>query len=218
MRLVNALMGEKLEILPVANAAGALWADSMAIYQSTFPEWEREPVAMIAERLEKGQYLLFAGLLEQQVIGFYLLELNPDHSYVFFNFLAVDAPYQGKGLGARLCRDAMHRFSQLSGYAWFFIEAEERQAIFYGRLGFWKLLLDYQVPRFDGAGSVPMSLMVLPADEVPSSISRAELADIIRHIFTNGYLLSVDDARIAAQLARIDGAVALSRWPATGGE
>lgn len=206
-------MVDTLQISPVCQASGYQWDACMAIYRASFPEWEREPEAVIAKRVNSGSYQLVAGLLDRHVVGFYIQEFNSSHGYVMFNYLAVDKSQRGRGLGIRLCRDAIARFQNLSGFSLLLIEAEERQATFYGHLGFFKLQIDYSVPRYDDGQSMPMHLMALPWGPIPAAIPADELTAIIRHLYINGYLLSQDDPRIEYQLSRIDGDVPLISWP-----
>ncbi|OOZ39146.1 hypothetical protein BOW53_12655 [Solemya pervernicosa gill symbiont] len=206
-------MTDALRISSVHQTSGSEWNACMTIYRATFPAWEREPEAVIADRLNEGSYQLMAGLLSGRVVGFYIQELNPLNAYVMFNYLAVDESQRNGGIGTLLCRDAMARFKRLSGFSWLLVEAEERQAIFYGRLGFHKLAFDYFAPRYDDSESVPMHLMVLPQEKRPKSIPAKELADIIRHLFHNGYLLDHDDPRVERQLSRLADDVSLVTWP-----
>lgn len=203
-----------LNIIPFFQTHGSVWREFQRIYHQSFPDWERESDDIILKRIEKQDYLLFVGQLDSKVIGFYLLEANPEYDFVMFNFLAVDEAYRGKGLGTLLCKDAMQRFKrlQLCNCSLLVIEAEDRQAIFYGELGFLKLVLDYQVPCFDSSQSMPMHLMVLPARQNLRSISSKKVYDIIYQIFVHGYLLSKDDPRLTEQLTKIAEDIDLITW------
>jgi GNAT superfamily N-acetyltransferase len=207
-----------LSIVQVRPAAGAHWSAAMRIYQASFPGWEREPVHVIARRVDQARYLMKAGLLDGKVIGFYILDLNPAQGFALFAFVAVTAAQRGKGLGGELCRDAIAVFRMLGQEnRWFLVEAEERQAIFYGRMGFLDIGIDYRVPRFDNEGSVPMHLMTVPRHPGQSMVS-GELGEIVRRLFLSGYSLDEDDPRIAAQLAKVPATIPLKPWPPQDGE
>ncbi len=209
-------MEPALEIVEVSDAGDPRWGAAMAIYEASFPAWEREPESILVERLGTRRYRMWVGLRHAGVAGFYLLDLNPSLRYALFSFLAVDAEARGQGLGTVLCRDAMERFATGGELRWLLIEAEDRQAAFYGRLGFSKLDLPYDVPRFDGGGTFPMHLMVVSAGQRPTHIAGGTLRPILRHLFTSGYSLKPDDPRIAAQLARVGDTVELIPWPPGG--
>lgn len=199
-------------IIALERASGAYWEETLRIYREAFPTWEREAEHIIAERITQERYKLRVGIENDKVAGFYLLDLNTDPRYVMFSFLAVDTQHQGQGWGTLFCRDAITYFKTFGDFPWLFVEAQESKAIFYGRFGFFKLVLDYQVPRFDGPGSLPMQLMVFPKNEPPTNFPRAELARILRSLFEQGYQLNGDDQRIPEQLARLKKKVKLIAW------
>lgn len=185
----------------------------LGIYRETFPAWEREPEDTIAERIADGSYRLRVGILQQRVIGFYLLGLNADPSYAMLCFLAIDPGHRRQGWGGLLCRDAVSYFNTLGEIPWLLVEAKDRQAAFYGRAGFFRLSLDYQAPRFDGPGSIPMQLMLRRGKESEAKLSAAECRPILHHIFLQGYQLNPEDQRITDQLARVDNDLNLTAWP-----
>lgn len=203
---------KKLEISRIKSANGTTWLRCIEIYNASFPEWERESSTVIANRINSGQYLMYAGTVNDEVVGFYILDVNGQFDYVIFTFLAVEQQARGEGLGTTLCISAMRTFESECHENWLFIEAEDRQAKFYGGLGFKKLDLPYETPRFDGSGTVPMHLMVLARKEasiVPAHFLRAS----IKNIFINGYLLDADDPRIARQLSFVKDDVPVLTWP-----
>jgi GNAT superfamily N-acetyltransferase len=201
-----------LTITELKHPSGALWEEVLGIYRETFPAWEREPEDTIAERIVDDFYRLRVGILQQRVIGFYLLDLNTDPSYAMLCFLAIDPRHRRQGLGGLLCRDAMTYFNTLGEIPWLLVEAKDRQAAFYGRAGFFKLSLDYRAPRFDGPGSMPMQLMLCRGKGSEAKLSAAEWRPILHHIFLQGYQLHPEDQRITDQLARVDNDLKLIAW------
>ena len=202
-----------LSICKTTPSDTATWQAAMDIYRQAFPEWEREPEDILLERIHNGRYVMYCGLENNTVIGFYLLDINPSHHYALFCFLAVSEHCRGRGFGSDLCRDAVARFQQNENLDWLLIEAEDRQAIFYGRLGFKKIAMTYNVPKFDAADSVPMHLMTIATEPNQHAIDKNTLTQLIEHIFVTGYHLPKDDVRIQQQVAAIPNSAALVNWP-----
>jgi GNAT superfamily N-acetyltransferase len=191
------------------------WSETLRIYRDAFPAWEREDEARMRARVETGRYVLVVARHEGRTIGFHALDLLPGLDTAFFMYLAVDRDWRGRGIGRTLCRDVVERFRALGCYRWLLVEAGERQAVFYGRMGFLRLAVEYHAPRFDGPGSVPMDLLALPARLECDAVPGEALRRTIRVLFADGYELGETDPRIAAQLERVPGRVALEAWPPT---
>ena len=202
-----------LTITKIETTDNEHWPSIMAIYREAFPEWEREPEEAIEQRLHSGRYALFSGQKNHAVIGFYILDLNHNPSYALLCFLAVAENYRGHGYGTLLCQDAITRFHNKKQRDWLLTEAEDRQAIFYGKLGFKKANLPYNVPKFDSAGSIPMHLMLMSLDSNKTMVDNHCLRSLIHHTFTTGYDLAENDPRLARQLALIPEKTQLLQWP-----
>lgn len=203
------------EIVPVEADGGAVWRDCIRIYEEAFPEWEREPERVLVKRVMQGRYKMYAGMFGGRAVGFYILDIEEEGQvYTLFSYIAVDKRERGKGFGTELTRHAFKVFSQLRARRWMLIEAEERQAELYGRLGFLKIDMDYLVPHYDSARSEPMSLMGVPFDRSALSIEGPELRQIVERIYLSGYKLDANDPRLEEQLAYIPaGEVRLMPWP-----
>ncbi len=204
----------ELKIERVTLTDSVYWRSCIEIYRESFPDWEREPEDIITKRVQQGRYLLFAGIgTQEKVVGFYILDLVAEVNYVLFSFLAVTQSERGKGYGTFMCKDATPRFKNETNIDWLLIEAENRQAIFYGKLGFRKLTLDYKVPKFGEPGSVMMHLMTINAHEGINHIQGNDLTQMIERIFLDGYHLSKNDNRVNEQIALIPKQVKLISWP-----
>ena len=189
------------------------WQATMEIYYTAFPEWEREPEDVLIKRISSGRYVMYCGQEQDNVVGFYILDINQEPSYALFSFLAVSESQRGKGLGTILCKDAIRRFHEEYSLNLLLIEAEDRQALFYGKLGFKKIDIDYLVPKYNAPGSVPMHLMAISVDNHAPHLEAKQLRALIEHIFTTGYYLNDQDERLTAQLANIPELAALLVWP-----
>ncbi len=202
------------EIVAVEPDGGPVWAECIRIYYEAFPEWEREWDTLLERRTASGRYVMFAGLKDGLVVGFYVLDVEePGQNYALFSYLAIDEPERGRGYGEELTRHAMRVFAERGDRGWLLIEAEDRQARFYGRIGFGKLAIDYYVPRYDAVDAVPMHLLAMPRNGPVNSVDGAALKQIIERIYRSGYKLGADDPRLERQLALIPGEVRLIEWP-----
>ena len=175
------------------------WDATMKIYVDSFPAWEREANETILKRLKTKEYEAFIYTIDAEVVAFALLDVNRTLHYALFAFLAVTQTQRGHGLGSKLALYVIEYFKTHLTAQWLFIEAEERQALLYERLGFERLTLDYRVPKFNSLESVPMSLMVIAQKDLSADI----LSEIIKDIFHRGYSLNANDLRIKQQLQRI---------------
>ena len=177
-----------------------LWDETIKIYENSFPEWERESTQNILKNIQTGTYKMFSYVEEKEVIGFYILDINSSLNYTLFSFLAIKESKRGLGLGSKLCLNAINYFHSKIQVKYLLIEAEERQAQLYEKLGFSKLELDYRVPEFNSSNSVKMNLMLINEAKALDSNS---LKKIIEDIFYRGYSLEKNDIRVSEQLARI---------------
>ncbi|MDQ7043051.1 MAG: GNAT family N-acetyltransferase [Sulfurimonas sp.] len=176
-----------------------LWDETIQIYRDSFDEWEREDEATLLKHIKHGSYKMFAYQIEKEIVGFYILDINTPLQYALFSFLAIKKEKRGLGLGSKLCLEAIEYFFKNLNCSWFFIEAEERQAKLYSKLGFKALDIDYRVPAFNSQKSIKMSLMLLKEQ----TIDRDSLLSIIKDIFIRGYGLNKNDIRLEEQLQRI---------------
>jgi len=200
------------QILPSDKA---LWQAVLTIYRAAFPDWEREPESTVTERATAGRYAVYCATNEHaELVGFYILDINLTPNYATFCFLAVAERYRGQGYGTKLCCDAISRFhNEYKKTAWLLIEAEDRQALFYGKHGFKKIDIPYQIPMFDSLDVTPMHLMLISTSPNQTHIPGDCLMELIQHIFITGYQLNANDARKQQQIALIPKQAQLLSWP-----
>jgi predicted N-acetyltransferase YhbS len=192
----------------------AEWALFTGLYQEAFEESEQEPIEIIEQRILSGRYLLELVQNEHhEVVGFYLLDRPSDLDYVILTFLAVRPAFRNRGLGGLICQHVFENYSSKSGQC-LFIEAEDRQSIFYGRLGARRLDIEYATPSFiDSASMTPTQLMLVMKPQIPDLIDGDILTRIIEHIFMDGYHVKQDDPRLISLLEKIPDTVHTMEWP-----
>ncbi|MBI4614444.1 MAG: GNAT family N-acetyltransferase [Planctomycetes bacterium] len=198
----------------VSEVGSPAWRAAIAIYREVFPTWEREPESLLARRAKTGEYLLHAALGERgEVEGFLTLHACPREGYALVTFVGVRPDRQGQGIGSALFRQAMETFDLSTGAPWLLVEAEDRAARLYGRLGMWKLDAPYSVPRYGSRDSTPMHLLAYTKGDRPPTVAGEWLRRVIEHVYAHGYCLAPDDPRIAAELAAIPCPVPVLAWP-----
>ncbi|MQM37909.1 hypothetical protein KBTX_01913 [wastewater metagenome] len=177
----------------------------VALYEATFPAWEREPTPRVLARLDAGRYR--GERLtdpEGRIAGFYVVDVPPGLGCTVLTFLAIAPGWRGGGLGVRLATAAARRFATEGPGAWLVVEAEPRPARLYARCGFRRLALDYRVPHYDDpAATQAMALMVHPRQQWATAIPGATVARWVRQAFIDGYGLAAGDPRLTGQLERI---------------
>jgi predicted GNAT family N-acyltransferase len=186
-----------------------LWNATMKIYDDSFPAWEKEDIKSISINIKNGRYKMIAYVYHDEVQGFYILDTNYKLKYTLFTFLAVKKNLRSKGVGTKLCLNAINYFHKHIQSQWLLIEAEDTQAKFYGKLGFKKILIEYLSPKFTSKESVKMHLMSIEKDKKLDNLS---LINIIRNIFLFGYSLNEKDERIEEQLNRIPSNIQTVDW------
>lgn len=201
-----------LNIRRITHSSEPTWQQCVTIYRDVFPSDEREPEAILCDGIDSGEYHLWIAEQQGKVVGFYILSLYPDFNYVLFSYLAVAANKQGHGIGRDLCRHAITTGQSSVNAKWLLVEAQARQAIYYGQLGFLMLQYCYLAPSFDSTDSIPMSLMAISSDNLIKHIEINELNAIVSHLFTVGYQLAPSDQRLEQQLSRQQTPIALIAW------
>jgi len=176
--------------------------NSLIIYNDSFPEWEKEDNESIINNIQNGIYEMYCYIDNNEVQGFYLLEKILKQNYILFSYLAVKESLRGNKIGTKLCIHAINNFKKSTNFNFLIIEAENRQAKLYQKIGFKKILIDYYVPQFNSMNSEKMNLLYIQKQEKLNSL---KLKIIIKNIFNYGYSLKKDDPRIKQQLDLIPG-------------
>lgn len=201
------------EIISVTPDQTEVWDACIRIYTAAFPRKERESEGALRRRLDTGRYRMRAGLRDGEVAGFVILDIEPPYNFALLSYLVVDEAQRGKGYGTDLTNEAIRLFREETDCDWLLIEARDRQAELYGRLGFLKVDLDFRIPHYVDADETPMHLMAYPRGAAERSIPAGELKEMIDWLYRSGYLVADDDPRLARQLAAITGDAALMDWP-----
>ena len=192
-----------LTFLHVETKTHKYFKDFVEIYTQAFDEDEQESIEVIKQRIQEKRYSLVLALKDETILGFYILDIVKKYKFVILTFLAVAENFRANGYGKELCNDAISFVLNLKNIDLFLTEAKELQSVFYKRLGFKKLNLDYNIPNFDDENSAETNLMIFPLDE-EKSVKKEYLKKIIQDIFMDGYQVKEDDIRLKNQLEKIN--------------
>lgn len=189
-----------MQIKQLTQASGPLWQQTIDLYCEVFPQWEREPVAEIAQAINNGQSRCMLLYHKDRVLGASLTELYPQLSFALLGYLFIAPKQQGQGFGKRLCSELFDFFDSNSDLKWLLVEAEAGPEAFYKKLGFHTLAFEYLSPHYDDMQSTPMALMLRKKH---SQLSKHQLCSIVEHIFLESYYLAADDLRLKQQRKQI---------------
>ena len=178
------------------------WSAVKALYEKSFPTWEREPCDAIEKNIEQNKSFCVVAFEGGELAGSYICDANQELRFLLLSYVFVDEKHRGKGIGAQLCTHlkqflAMHQ----QRFDWLLLETEEHNIEFYRRLGYKKVDIDYLSPHFDSQDSTPMTLMLVGNSE--HQLTQSMLVGIITNIFLHGYGLTKHSERLNVQLKKI---------------
>jgi ribosomal protein S18 acetylase RimI-like enzyme len=176
------------------------WQFLIKLYETAFPDWEREPSENL--RHSSREYKRDVSILKdgETVEGLSVVDYIYSQDYALFSYLAIQNDKQGKGYGSTLCLDAISRFKSDNNVSILLIEAEDRQAKLYNKLGFSYLPLDYNIPKYGSSDFVKMNLLSIPDLNMADQSDVSFLKRCTSHNFSFGYGLSKGDPRYVKQM------------------
>ena len=193
----------RLDILLIEDTSDILCSKAMQLYDETFPDWEKEPIDIILEKIKTGKTLLVIATTEnkKEVFSMALLEKHTFTDSILFTYLSVKENLRGLGIGSKMVLTIQNMIKEFFNVKWLLIEAEQRQAELYSRLNFLKLSFNYISPSFvNDTDYTFMHLMVYDMHhDKKFYIKRSIIEKFIKEIFIYGYLLKKDDERIKIQ-------------------
>jgi GNAT superfamily N-acetyltransferase len=186
------------------------------IYETAIPASERKPSAAFREMGRRPDYRWTLARREQAVIGFATVFVPPGESFALLEYLAVDEPFRGGGVGAGLFRAVVADLASRVCPRVLLVEVEaddagpdadrvqqRRRQDFYRRLGCQRVAgLQYELPLRSAGLPPPMHLFVHGVSS-GSPLPRATLEGAIRGIYVDVYGESPTDPRTARMLAAV---------------
>jgi len=207
----------KLDIQKVPNTSSPFYAGAIEIYSNSFPEWEKEPTEEIAEKINNKEYILLSIGNNSNIFGMVILEVNVSEKYMLLSYIAVREDVRCLGIGTSILQTIKEIFTSLykeGSMEYLFIEAENRQARLYGRIGALKLDCEYLTPSYseNDTDEYPMNLMVFTPANI-RAIKNNRLSKILLDIYILSYQLEKDSDFVQKQLKNlIVGEIGLSHF------
>ncbi len=196
--------------------------DLLRIYREAIPSSERKDDLVLSEMLARDDYEFRVAQLGSGVVGFTIVKSFRSCDASLLEYMAVDRPQRGTGIGSLLFRHASSADSTIERYVLIEVEdAEEvvglsedaqrrRRKAFYRANGCREVAeLSYLMPTVSAERPPPMKLMVYRRD-LPQAIEKTELRRWLEGVYVEVYRQSVNDARIAQMLAAVSNQVRLS--------
>lgn len=167
---------------------------ALTLYQSCFPLNERQPEAVVRERIGMGRAILTVGIVGDMVTCMAITWNFSAPEVQFLDYLAVDQRYRGEGLGSQFLQHLQH--NDASRYLVLEVEHPEfgdnkterlKRISFYQKAG--AVLcqgVQYVLPPITpGNKPVEMQLMIMP--DPGQAYIREHIKAIVSNIFRNVY-------------------------------
>lgn len=210
-----------LRIERLRTGMHAAFRDLLRIYREAIPSSERKDDIVLSEMLARDDYDFRVARLENSVVGFTIVKSFRGCDASLLEYMAVDRPQRGNGIGSALFRRASSADSTTARYVLIEVEdAEEvvgvsedtqrrRRKAFYRANGCLEVAeLSYLMPTVSSERPPRMKLMVYRRD-LPKVIDKIELQRWLEGIYVEVYRQSVSDVRIAQMLAAVPDPVSL---------
>jgi GNAT superfamily N-acetyltransferase len=193
----------------------AAFRDLLRIYREAIPSSERKDDGVLGDMLARDDYEFRVAQLETGVVGFTIVKNFRSCDASLLEYMAVDRPQRGNGIGSLLFRHASSADSTIARYVLIEVEdAEEvvglpedaqrrRRKAFYHANGCREVAeLSYLMPTVSAEQPPRMRLMAYRRD-LPKTIDKVELRRWLEGIYVEVYRQSVSDVRIAQMLAAV---------------
>jgi GNAT superfamily N-acetyltransferase len=152
---------------------------------------------------------------DSEIVGFSLAFFPSDRTFWLLEYMAVDEPWRGKGLGERLFEATMQLAHKRRPGTLGIVEvdrppslapskhAAHRRIAFYARVGCRKLVpLDYLLPLRTAGQPPPMMLLVAGAPAT-NSLSHEFVDSLLRTLYYEVYGIPNTDWRIESMLSQL---------------
>ena len=202
---------DEMRIQRIGEQDEAEFAGLVSVYEASLAAGERKSVDALRAMLVRPQYVFLAAMNEARVIGFAIGIALIGSDAALLEYMAVDAEFRGRGVGAALFRAVVEwpaiagRFVlvEVDSHREDSAEREERarRKAFYRRLGARELDgLGYIMPPVTAATPPPMELMVYRR-ELPGCIAKQRVRGWLEDGYEQVYGVAAGDPRIDAMLA-----------------
>jgi GNAT superfamily N-acetyltransferase len=177
-----------------------------AIYEVSFPAYERKPFWYVADAMHSGHYTVYVIRRERggrvttgEIVAFALLARLRTSQAMYIEYLAVDQALRGQGIGSLLLRSMIGFLDDTPATAIIWevdppielADDNSRRIQFYERFGAHLIekSTGYGMPNYyKGSGTLPLRLMWKPLhDAYSDQPTKAELVAFITDIYETEY-------------------------------
>ena len=198
----------------ITQLVGAHLTQFQEIYESSFEEYERDPLEDVIQDVASEKMILLAALENEQIVGFaafYTLEISNE---MYLPYLALSPKMRGQGLGSQFFNFMIDYLSKNTPSKRLLWEVktpasddetliENRRVRFYEKLGSRRVMFapNYRIPYLENTYSYYLYWISLK--ETVDSITHADVISWVKDIYAIYYPEST--ALMATIIAEIEG-------------
>jgi GNAT superfamily N-acetyltransferase len=191
----------------------------LRIYREAIPEGERKQDAKLRAMVESDDYEFLVALDGHEAQAFSIVKRFSDADGCLLEYMAVDRPLRGRGVGGRLFRAACTTPAVATRHVLVEVESEgdegldrtvrARRKAFYRSLGCREVSgLAYVMPPVAASRPPAMNILIYNAT-LPPAIEKPRLRGWLECIYSEVYQVPPDDPRIASMLAALPDRITL---------
>lgn len=192
----------KIEFKQIQNIDHPDFEVAIALYEQTFPAYERVPVTWIQEAIIAKKAQLWVGYYQEQLALMSILYSLPSQDFILLEYLATVPHLRNIKIGSQFLNYIINFVKNQSKTLVLEVEhpdfgehreLKQRRVGFYQRLGA-KILQDilYILPALDGTKTTEMILMIIPNNNL-ENLKKSVIQQLIREVYTEVYRRHPDD-------------------------
>ena len=185
----------------------------LRIYREAIPQSERKGDDTLRGMLQRVDYQFQIARMGDAVAGFSIVKCFTEADGCLLEYMAVDRPIRGRGIGGALFRAACGSATTASRYVLLEVDSDAqpvpdrdiraRRKSFYRALGCLEVAgLSYLMPSVTEQRPPEMNLLVYRR-MLPATIDKSRLRQWLECIYAEVYQKPTDDARIALMLSAL---------------
>lgn len=184
----------------------AAFEELLRIYREAIPQSERKSDETLTGMLQRSDYEFQIASMGHSVAGFSIVKCFTEADGCLLEYMAVDRPIQGRGIGRALFRAACDSATTASRYVLLEVESDAqwvpdreiriRRKAFYRALGCREVVgLSYLMPSVTNQRPPEMNLLVYRRT-LGATIDKSRVRQWLECIYADVYQKSIDDPRI----------------------
>lgn len=193
----------KIEFQQIQNIDHPDFEVAIALYEQTFPAYERVPVAWIQESILAKKAQLWVGYYQQELALMSILYTLPSKDFILLVYLATVPHLRNIKIGSQFLNYIIDFVKNQSKTLVLEVEhpdfgedreLKQRRVGFYQRLGAKKLQnILYILPALDGTKTTEMLLMVIPYEHNLEKLNQTIVKQLIQELYQVVYRRPTND-------------------------